>query len=139
MAFRTRNSHHEEPIAEMNVIPLVDIVLVLLIIFMLTAPLLQRTIDIRLPRAKTAMTAQEERHMITITSKGIVYVDDQAFDWDQLEELIRERAKEWHEQSVYIRADAQVSYEKVVRVLDIFRRYGVTKIGLMTKPWVPEQ
>ena len=133
------NHHSEEPLAEINVIPLVDIVLVLLIIFMLTAPLLQRTVDVQLPRSQTATTVQEERLMLTVTRKGIVYFDRYPVNWEQLETYIRDQAPAWKTRAVYIQADAQVDYERVVQLLDLLRRYGITRIGLLTRPLVEGQ
>ena len=136
--FRDR-SDRSDPIAEMNVIPLVDIVLVLLIIFMLTAPLLMRTLDVRLPRAQAAQTAQQERLMITITRDGLVYFDKYPVSMPQLEEYLRAQAPQWKDPAVYIQADADVNYERVVQVLDALRRYGITRIGLLTRPPEAEQ
>ncbi len=125
-------------LAEINVIPLVDIVLVLLIIFMLTAPLLQRTIDVRLPRARSGAIQPEERLIISITAEGVYYFERQPIRLEQLEEYVREQAGRWTQRAVYVRADARVSYAYIVRLLDVLRRYGITRIGLVTRPWTPE-
>lgn len=138
MAGFRSGQNSDEPLAEINVIPLVDIVLVLLIIFMLTAPLLQRTIDVQLPRSQTADTVQEERLMLTVTKRGVVYFDKYPVNWEQLESYIREQAPHWKTRAVYIQADATVEYERVVQLLDILRRYGLTRIGLLTRPLVEE-
>lgn len=131
-----RSNSENDVFAEINVVPLVDVVLVLLVIFMLTAPLLQRMVDVQLPRSQTASTAQEERIVLSITGKGIVYFDKYPVDWEQLETYIRTQAPGWKDRAVYIRADAKVSYERVVQLLDLLRRYGIHKVGLVTRPWV---
>ena len=133
-----RGTSDRGAIAEINVVPLVDVVLVLLIIFMLTAPLLQRTIDVQLPRSQTASVAQEERLVLSVTRKGVVYFDKYPVNWDQLETYIRTQAPGWKKRAVYIQADAAVPYERVVQLLDTLRRYGIHKIGLVTRPWTEE-
>ena len=135
---RLREPVDDGVLAEINVIPLVDIVLVLLIIFMLTAPLLQRTIDVRLPRARSGEIQPEERLIISITADGVYYFERQPIRLDQLEAYVREQAGQWKTRAVYVRADARVSYESIVRLLDVLRRYGITRIGLVTRPWTPE-
>ena len=133
-----RSRDEDDVLADINVIPLVDIVLVLLIIFMLTAPLLQRTIDVQLPRARSASLTREERLVVSITREGLYYFDRFPVAAEQLEDFIRQGAPAWKDRSVYVRADAAVPYERVIQLLDALRRYGITRVGLLTRPWTSE-
>jgi len=134
-----RSRDEDDVLADINVIPLVDVVLVLLIIFMLTAPLLQRTIDVQLPRARSAHLTEEERMVVSITREGLYYFDRFPVAAEQLEDFIRQGAPTWKDRSVYVRADAAVPYERVIQLLDALRRYGISRVGLLTRPWTPER
>ena len=121
-------------LAEINVIPLVDVVLVLLIIFMITAPLLYRGIDIKLPQAATNTIKPEERRVLSIEPGGAIYLDKEQVTVERLSELLPSLKKENPDVSIYLRADRAVNYGLVVSVMDLIKRSGIDKLGIVTEP-----
>ena len=120
--------------AEINVTPLVDIMLVLLIIFMVTAPMMQRGIDVDLPSSEAGAEAQEDRWVITIDRNENLYLNDRPIHLrvlsDRLETLGKHRVLEF----VYLRADREVPYGQVMLVMDTLKRSGVKRVGMVTGP-----
>lgn len=125
--------------AEINVTPLVDVVLVLLIIFMVTAPLMQRGIDVDLPRTVTQTADQEERTVVSINKDGKIFIGDVEIPLEDLSDQIRKRTvgKE-NEHAVFLRGDKTLRYEVIMQVMDEMKRSGVPTIGLVTEP-APEK
>lgn len=120
--------------AEINIIPFVDVVLVLLIIFMITAPLLYRGMDIKLPQAATNTIKPEERKILTIEKNQTVYLDKEEVGMVRLEERLRALKGASPEVSLYLRADRDVPYGAVVQVMDLIKRSGIDKLGIVTEP-----
>ena len=125
--------------AEINVTPLVDVVLVLLIIFMVTAPLMQRGIDVDLPRTVSQTADQDERTVVSIDKDGKIFIGDVQVPMEDLSEQIRQRAvgKE-NQHAVFLRGDKTLRYEVIMQVMDEMKRSGVPTIGLVTEP-APEK
>jgi biopolymer transport protein TolR len=121
-------------LAEINVIPLVDVVLVLLIIFMVTAPMLYRGMDIKLPTSQSNTIKPEERLVLTIERNQQVYLDKDPLSLEQLEFRLRQARQRNPEVSVYLRADRAVPYGTVVRVMDEVKQAGIEKLGMVTDP-----
>lgn len=121
-------------LAEINVIPLVDIVLVLLIIFMVTAPMLYRGMDINLPSSSTNTIKPEERIVVTVERDQKIYVDKDAVPLAQLEPRLKSVKERNADVSVYLRADRNVPYGIVVQVMDGVKRAGIEKLGMVTDP-----
>ncbi len=121
-------------LSEINVTNLVDVVLVLLIIFMITAPLLQSGIDVRLPR--TAATSDEltEGIVVTITEKGGLFVDDVYRTKDQWEDELKRVMAKKPKQKAYLRADESIPYGQIVEILGTMKRLGLSEVGLVTRP-----
>jgi biopolymer transport protein TolR len=119
-------------LSEMNVIPLVDVVLVLLIIFMVTAPMLYRGMDIRLPTSTTNTIKPEERIVLTIERDQQVYLDKTRVTVTDLEARLRASKQRNADVAVYLRADRDVPYGTVVRVMDGVKRSGIEKLGMVT-------
>ena len=122
-------------LAEINVIPLVDVVLVLLLIFMLTAPMMYRGIDVNLPRSSGKPTATEERLVLTLTKDRSVYLNEKtqvpmATLETRLGEILRGRT----ERTVFIKADKELPYGFVVETMDRIRKAGVDRVGMVTEP-----
>ena len=124
-------------LAEINVVPLVDVMLVLLIIFMVTAPLLQRGIDVNLPTAVRANPIQGERVFINVPAAfrqdRMVYLADEPIRLAILRERIRQKVENQTDKQVYLRVDGGLQIQDQMDVIDQIRAAGVDKIGLVTK------
>lgn len=125
-------------LAEINIIPLVDVVLVLLLIFMLTAPMMYRGIDVNLPRAASKPTAVEERMVLTVTKSHGLFLNERRVTATGLERALRDAFKGRADKTLYLKADAGLSYGSVVETMDRVRRAGIERLGMVTEP-VPER
>ncbi len=125
---------HREMMSEINIIPLVDVMLVLLIVFMITAPLLYRGMDIKLPKATTNSIKPTERKVLTVGKDQAVYLDKEEIGLARLEERLRILKGDSPEVSLYLRADRDVPYGTVVHVMDLIKRAGIVKLGIVTEP-----
>ena len=121
-------------LAEINIIPLVDVILVLLLIFMLTAPLMYRGIDVNLPKSAGKPTAVEERMVLTLTKEQTIYVNDKPVALGSLEQALRDLFKNRQDKTLYLRADQALQYGFVVETMDRIRRSGIEKLGMVTEP-----
>ena len=121
-------------LSEINIIPLVDVVLVLLLIFMLTAPMMYRGIDVNLPRASTKPTAVEERLVLTVTKDQALYLNDRRVTPASLEDNLREAFRNRTDKTLYLKADAGLNYGTVVETMDRVRRAGIERLGMVTEP-----
>src|SRR5262245_27194054 len=121
-------------LSEINIIPLVDVILVLLLIFMLTAPLMHRGIDVNLPRSAAKPTAVEERMVLTLTKDQTVFLNDKPVAIGGLEARIRDLMKDRSDKTLYLKADQGLQYGFVVETMDRLRRAGVEKLGMVTEP-----
>ena len=121
--------------ADINVTNLVDVVLVLLIIFMITAPMLQSGIDVNLPKTKTAISDDlGEGVVLTIDKKGGIFVDDVWVRLDDFQKKLDAALKQKNTSSVYVRADSAVVYATVVDVIGKLKDMGIDYLGLVTSP-----
>jgi biopolymer transport protein TolR len=120
--------------AEINIIPLVDVVLVLLLIFMLTAPMMYRGIDVNLPRAAAKPTAVEERMVLTLTKEQGLYLNDRRLTSTGLEDALRDAFRARTDKTLYLKADAGLSYGAVIETMDRVRRAGIERLGMVTEP-----
>ncbi len=121
-------------LAEINVVPLVDVVLVLLLIFMLTAPMMYRGIDVNLPKTSSKPTAIEERLVLTITKDRLLFLNDRALPLATLEPRLRELLRDRGDKTIFIKADKELAYGYVVETMDRIRRAGVDRVGMVTEP-----
>ena len=131
MMFDTRRRRF---LAEINIIPLVDVVLVLLIIFMVTAPMLYRGMEIKLPTSQSNTIKPDERLVLTIERDQKVYLDKDQVSLEQLEFKLKQAKRNNADVSIYLRADQAVPYGTVVRVMDEIKRAGIEKLGMVTDP-----
>jgi biopolymer transport protein TolR len=140
MAFRLESSQGSggarigPTLSEINIIPLVDVILVLLLIFMLTAPLMHRGIDVNLPRSSGKPTAVEERMVLTLTKDQTVFLNDKPVPMAALDARLREVLRDRTDKTVYLKADQGLQYGFVVETMDRARRAGVEKLGMVTEP-----
>lgn len=127
-------SRHRRFLAEMNVIPLVDVVLVLLVIFMVTAPMLHRGMDIKLPTSSSNTLKAGERIVLTIERDQKLYLDKDPVSVVQLERRLRAVKQRNPAAWVYLRADRDIPYGRVVQVMDGVKRAGIERLGMVTEP-----
>lgn len=120
--------------AEINVIPLVDVVLVLLVIFMVTAPMLYRGMDIQLPRSATNTIKPEQRVVVSIERDGKVFVDKDQVPLALLATKLDAVHRSNPDVSVFLRGDRDVPYGIVVQVMDAIKKAGIDKLGMVTDP-----
>jgi biopolymer transport protein TolR len=128
-AVRVRSS-----LAEINVIPFVDVVLVLLLIFMMTAPMMYRGIDVNLPKTSSRPTAVEERLVLTLTKDNILYINERVVAQTTLETRLKELLRDRADKTVFVKADKDLKYGYVVETMDRIRRAGVERVGMVTEP-----
>ncbi len=121
-------------LSTINVTPLVDVMLVLLIIFMVTAPMMQSGIGVNLPQAETRSTPAEEGLTLTITSDRYIHIMDQVINQFLLEDKLKEYFFSQEEKVVFLRADGDLPYSFVIQIIDIAKKAGVEVVGLVTDP-----
>lgn len=121
--------------SEINVVPLVDVVLVLLIIFMITAPMLQMGVDVDLPKTTTkALPVEEERVLVTLTKDQKIYIDRYEVPPDQFKDRLKSILERRVNREVFFRADQALPYGAVMGVMGQLRESGVEKLGMVTEP-----
>ena len=121
-------------VAEIYIILLVDVVLVLLLMFMLTAPMMYRGIDVNLPKAVAKPTAVEERMVLTLTKDQSLFLNDRRLLATGLELALRQAFANRTDKTLYLKADAGLSYGVVVETMDRVRRAGIERLGMVTEP-----
>ncbi len=121
------------PLVELNVTPLVDVVLVLLIIFMVTTPLLQRGTDVELPRSATGDVKEAEAVTVVLTRDGRLLLDDREVPLQALADRLRAAGRGQPPEIVYFRGDRGVPYGAVVEVMDAMKAAGVKTMGMITE------
>ena len=122
------------PIPDINVTSLVDVTLVLLIIFMVAAPIMQSSVNISVPQAVSAQPSEKEGISIIIQKNGKIMIDDAAVDDDGFEAAFGQVYKANSDQPVFLKADKEVPYAKVLTVIDALRLAGVVDLGLVAEP-----
>ena len=128
-----RRSRGNSPISDINVTPLVDVMLVLLIVFMVTAPLLTVGVPIELPKtAAKQMTDENEPLTITIDKNSKIYIQELEVDFDELTEKLEAIGLSNYDQKIYINGDKNISYEVLMKVMAKISSSGYTSIGLVT-------
>ncbi len=129
------SQHGGMAISQINVTPLVDVMLVLLVIFMVTAPIIQQGVQVNLPQAKAgAITGTEELLVVTIAKNGKVYLNDTAMTLDELGNKLRAIRKLQADKQVYLRADQDVRYGLVMKTIAEIKQAGIERLGMITRP-----
>ncbi len=122
-------------VADINVTPLVDVMLVLLIIFMVTAPMMTQGLEVNLPQTTTkSLRQQEQPLMVSITGDGSVYLGKIKVDLSLLRQQLSQLPEEKKKEPIYLRADQKVPYGMVVKTMAEIKRAGFDKLGMVTRP-----
>jgi biopolymer transport protein TolR len=124
-------------LADINVTPFVDVVLVLLIIFLITAPMMLGGIDVRVPKTETRNIRPEERLVLTVTKDRGVFLDNQPISLDRLSRVLSGMVKRNPRAAVFLKADEMVAYGAVMKVMDVIKKAGVDRVGMVTEPVRP--
>ncbi len=129
----------EEPIVEINMVPLIDVMLVLMIVFMVTAPLLTHAVKLELPRAaSTALDVEHEALRVEIDAAGTTWLDGEALDAVALAARFEQVARRAPGTELLLRADRSTPYETIARVMSQASRNGIARIGFVTDPRGPD-
>jgi len=135
MALRVGSHGEDEDIlSEINITPLVDVMLVLLIIFMITAPMLHQGIEVALPKseAQTLPARAQDPLILSINRDGLVYVRDQPVHPTKLVEVLTPLLRARQDEMIFLKGDRDVAYGRVIEVLDTLRRGGIVQVGMVT-------
>jgi biopolymer transport protein ExbD/biopolymer transport protein TolR len=135
VAFTSRSGHTQTALAEINITPLVDVVLVLLVIFMLTAPVLQSGINVAVPKTKTVKEITEQRTVLTIDKDQRVFMGDQPINLADLPSRLQQSSNtDPAHRIIYLRADERVPFGAFASVMDAVKQAGITNISIVTQP-----
>ena len=134
MAFTDSSGRTRSSLADINITPLVDVVLVLLIIFMLTAPILQSGIEVSVPKTKTVKEITEERLVLTIDRQQRVFLGNDAIKVLAIPDTLRRKVRDPQHQSIFIRADENVPFGAFATVMDAVKQAGITNVSIVTQP-----
>jgi biopolymer transport protein TolR len=122
-------------VSQINVTPLVDVMLVLLVIFMVTAPIIQQGVQVALPKVKAeALPGKEEQFVVSITRDNQIYLNDSKLSAADLTVKLAAIARERPDRQVFIRADEQVPYGEVIRTMAAIKAAGIENVGMVTQP-----
>ena len=134
MAFTNNKGRTQSSLSEINITPFVDVVLVLLVMFMVTAPILQSGIEVEVPKTKTVKEITEERLVITIDRDQKVYLGNDPININQIAERLHEKIRDPEGQSVFIRSDENVPFGAFATVMDAVKQTGITNVSIVTQP-----
>ena len=137
MAITTSQGKTQTTLAEINMIPFIDIVLVLLIIFMVTAPVIQSGIDVNVPKTQVVRELAEEKLVVSIDKEQKLYLQSAAVNVNELADKIRAKLLDPARQSVYLQADQSVPWQTIATVLERLTLAGIVNISIVTQPLTP--
>ena len=136
----TSGGNNNNFMSDINVTPFVDVMLVLLIIFMVTAPMMTQGVDVALPEATAEpLPAEKEQLIISIDNKATVFINDVPVTVDDLNEKLKRIMSNRSDREVYLKADKDIPYGTVVRVMSEIKLAGVEKLGMVTIPPTKEE
>ena len=134
MAFTSSAGQTRTSLAEINITPMVDVVLVLLVIFMITAPVLQSGIEVAVPKTRTVKEITEQRMVLTIDRDQQVFLGDQPVNVHELGQKLQQAGVDPEHQVIYLRADERVPFGAFATVMDAVKQAGITNISIVTQP-----
>jgi biopolymer transport protein TolR len=134
MAFTAPNGRTQTSLSDINITPLVDVVLVLLIIFMVTAPVLQSGIDVNVPKTRTVKEITEERLVITIDKSQRVFLGNDPININEIRSKLRQKIRDPQRQSILVRSDEDVPFGAFATVMDAVKQAGISNVSIVTQP-----
>lgn len=134
MAFTSSSGRTQTSLADINITPLVDVVLVLLVIFMITAPVLQSGIEVAVPKTRTVREITEQRLVVTIDRDSGIFLGDKPVNIHELPGKLRQGNTDPSKQVIYLRADERVPFGAFANVMDAVKQAGITNISIVTQP-----
>jgi biopolymer transport protein TolR len=126
--------HTDTSLSDINIVPFVDVMLVLLIIFMITAPILQSGIEVELPKTQTVREISEQRLVVTIDKSQLVYLGNDAVNIHELGSKVRSQLGNPASEAVFLRADETVPFGTFATVIDTLRQSGIENVSIVTEP-----
>ena len=133
MAFTNSNGQTRSSLADINITPLVDVVLVLLVIFMITAPVLQSGIEVNVPKTRTVREITEQRTVVTIDHDQKIYLGDQTVNIHELPAKLLQGGVNPAQKVIYLRADQTVPFGAFASVMDAVKQAGITNVSIVTQ------
>jgi biopolymer transport protein TolR len=134
MAFTASNGRTQTSLSDINITPLVDVVLVLLIIFMVTAPVLQSGIEVNVPKTRSVKEITEERLVISINKEQQVFLGNDPVNINEIGAKIKLKIRDPKHQSIFIRSDEDVPFGAFATVMDAVKATGITNVSIVTQP-----
>ncbi len=134
MAFTNSGGQTRSSLADINITPMVDVVLVLLVIFMITAPVLQSGIEVAVPKTRTVKEITEQRLVVTIDRDQQIFLGDQPVNVHELAQKLHQGGADPTHQVIYLRADERVPFGAFATVMDAVKQAGITNISIVTQP-----
>jgi biopolymer transport protein ExbD/biopolymer transport protein TolR len=134
MAFSASDGRTQTSLSDINITPLVDVVLVLLVIFMVTAPILQSGIEVSVPKTRTVKEITEERMVVSINREQRVFLGNDPVNINEIGATLRQKVRDPQHQSIFIRADESVPFGAFATVMDAVKQSGITNVSIVTQP-----
>jgi biopolymer transport protein ExbD/biopolymer transport protein TolR len=134
MAFTAPNGRTQTSLSDINITPLVDVVLVLLIIFMVTAPVLQSGIEVSVPKTRTVKEITEERLVISINKQQRVFLGNDPININDIAGQLKQKVRDPQHQAIFLRADEDVPFAAFATVMDAVKQSGITNVSIVTQP-----
>ncbi|MGC1454324.1 MAG: biopolymer transporter ExbD [Nitrospirota bacterium] len=131
MSFERRERHL---MREINLVPLIDVLLVVLFFYMIISPMMSRGLDVNLPKSEANTVKQEDRVVLTVTRAQTLFVEQERVDISKLKDVLDSIRKSKPLINVYLRADKDAPYGAVVQVMDVVKRAGIDRLGMVTEP-----
>jgi len=125
--------------ADINVTSLVDVAFTLLVIFIITAPILQGGVEVQVPRAQSETIASPEGVVVSVTEDGSIYIGEAEASWEEFEPALTDVVRDRQAQNIYLRADADVDYGRVLQVLGAMKALDIAAVGLVAEPDSPRR
>jgi biopolymer transport protein TolR len=134
MAFTNARGQTQTSMSEINVTPFVDVVLVLLIIFMITAPILQSGVEVSVPKTRTVKEITEERLVISIDRQQRVFLGNDPININEIGAKLKEKLRDPERMQIYLRSDENVPFGAFATVMDAVKQAGITNVSIVTEP-----